>query len=291
MDHSHLPTINFLCDVNSRVRKVREEQGIGSTLTARLRAFEDEVQKHRDNKIKESTLIKRGSSFLAQFPDLQARFWHVMEDPRAAMKDQPKKTVMTGRFAPLEPFLVWSHILHCGLSHIEAARMAGCCKWLRRMVTPRFLVSLRQPWEDSLPVTVVGGAVARSRPLRLKTTTGQEAALYIINSSTRLLGLGYEGKYYVLDTNSVQDTLRVTRMGEYHTLIQLFTLLDNIATAPADEPLDLRMWAKIAPLGAVTVSMENTAHGEFGPIERTLYDDGVKHKFFARGIRVFWGPL
>jgi hypothetical protein len=70
MDHSHLPTINFLCDVNSRVRKVREEQGIGSTLTARLRAFEDEVQKHRDNKIKETTLIKRGSSFLAQFPDL-----------------------------------------------------------------------------------------------------------------------------------------------------------------------------------------------------------------------------
>ena len=80
-------------------------------------------------------------------------------------------------------------------------------------------------------------------------------------------------------------------MGEYHTLIQLFTLLDNIATAPADEPLDLRMWAKIAPLGAVTVSVEITAHGEFGPIERTLYDDGVKHKFFSRGIRVFWGPL
>ena len=291
MDQSELIVVNFLCDVTSRCKRLREEQGIGSsTIASELKMFQEVVKKYKDNKIKESTLIKRGSSILAQFPDLQARFWHVMEDPRATMKDQPKKTVMTGRFAPLEPFLVWSNILH-GLSHIEAARMAGCCKWLRRMVTPRFLVSLRQPWEDSLPVTVVGGAVARSRPLRLKTTTGQEAALYIINSSTRLLGLGYEGKYYVLDTNSVQDTLRVTRMGEYHTLIQLFTLLDNIATAPADEPLDLRMWAKIAPLGAVTVSMEITAHGEFGPIERTLYDDGVKHKFFARGIRVFWGPL
>jgi hypothetical protein len=252
--------------------------------------FQMEVKKYRENKIKESTLIKRGSSFLAQFPDLQVRFWHLMEDPRATMKDQPNKTVMTGAFAPLEPFLVWSNILHL-LSHIEAARMAGCCKWLRRMVTPRLLVSLRQPWEDSLPVTVVGGDVGRSRPLRLKTTTGQEATLYIIDRTTRLLGMGYEGKYYILNTDSVQDSLRVTWTDEFHTLLSLFQLLDSIRRAPADEPLDLRMWAKIAPLSAVTVSVEITAHGDVDPIKLTLNDDGMKYKFFSRGIRVFWGPM
>jgi hypothetical protein len=290
MDHSHLPIINFLCDVNSRVRKVREDRGVGNNLVliTRLREFEDEVQKYRDNKIKESTLIKRGSSFLAQFPDLQARFWLLMEDPRATVKELPKKTVMTGRFAPLEPFLVWNHILHCGLSHIEAARMAGCCKWLRRMVTPHFLVSLRQPWEESLPVTVVGG----SRPLRLKTTTGQEVALYVIDRTTRLLGMGCEGKYYVLDTNSVEEPLRITWRSQCHMYSTLFHLLECIALAPANDPLDLCMWAQTVPIDGTTVlRVEITARGNFGPITPTYNQDGVKCKFFARALRIYWGPL
>jgi hypothetical protein len=249
--------------------------------------FQESVKKCREKKINSATLTKRGNAFLAQFPDLQVRFWRLMSDPRAFVYDPPRKqTAMTGAFAPLEPHLVWQHILH-GLSHPAAARVASCCKWLSRMVTPRLLVNLRQRWENRLPTPVVGG----NAPLRLRTVDDQEVTLYIIDDVTRLLGLGYAGRYYVLDMNSVQDPLRTTWRSECRLVLSLFQLLNNIAKAPPGEPLDLRMWAKIAPLALNRVSLEITAHGQLDPIARMHGDDGAKFKFFARGLPVGWGPL
>lgn len=288
MDQTQLSALLFLCDVRSRLLRLQVTHGGygSSTFMAELKEFHDNVEKYNANKIKKSTFTKRGTSFLARFPDLQLRFWRLISDPRADVCDAPALVTTTGAFARLESHLVWQHIL-LALPHPTAARLGVCCKWLRRMVTPRLLIRLRQPWEARQSVPIVGGGA----PLRLGTADGQEVALYIINDTMRLLGMKYEGRYYVLDTNSVEDPLRINWKATRGMFITLFELLNNIAKAPAGVPLDLRMWARIAPLSAVMMSVEITAHGEFDPIARTYCEEGVKYKFPARGNRMFWGPL
>ena len=286
MDPTQLPTVLFLCDVRARCHSLYKSKGMGSeTISYEIRTFQETLDKYKANKIKSTTMIKRGNSFLRLFPDLQARFWELMSDPRANVRDAPEHMGMTGRFAPLHSHLVWQHIVHL-LPHSAAARMASSCRWLSRMVTPRLLVHLRQSSVDRLSTPVVGG----SAPLRLGTVDGQSVALYIIFGSGQMLGMGYGGRYYVLDTYSVQDPTRIGWTFENRVNMSLFQLLDRIAKAPPGEPLDLRMWARVLPLPRDMLRLEITAHGEFDQIGRAYEDEGVKYQLFGRGELFNWCP-
>jgi hypothetical protein len=288
MNTDELPAILFMCDLQARCIRLSastkflpllELRGSAGIL-AQLRSFTSDLRKHKEGKLKASTLVQRGSKFLAQFPDLQLRFWRFMSDPRACVPDSLVPVATTGKFKPLDSHLVLQHIVHI-LPYPTAARLAQCCKWLRQIIDTRLLVDLRQRFEHRMKLTG-GGA-----PLRLVTTDDKPLALHVLRED-RLIGLEYEGVHYTLSPHDVCDSdQRFRIIGSWSRTFsrtKLYQLLDQIAKVPATQPLDLCMWATLTPLDATSLCIEITAHGEFGLISRK--DKGVTHWPAIRAVRV-----
>jgi hypothetical protein len=284
MNMDELPTILFMCDLQARCIRLNDstkmlpllELRSSADILPQLRSFTNDLKKHKEGKLKVSTLVQRGSKFLARFPDLQLRFWRFMSDPRACVPDSLVPVATTGKFKPLDSHLVLQHIVHT-LPYPTAARLARCCKWLRRIISTRLLVDLRQRFEHRMQLTG-GGA-----PLRLVTADEMHLALHVLREEAQI-GLEYGGLHYTLNPHDICDPdqqLRITGWSSRtisHTM--LYELLEQIARAPAAQPLDLCMWASLHQLNATSMRLEITAHGEFGPISRK--DKGVTH----RAVRV-----
>jgi hypothetical protein len=288
MNTDELPTILFMCDLQARCIRLHDSTKLlpllelrnSADILAQLRGFTNDLRKHKEGKLKASTLVQRGSKFLARFPDLQLRFWRFMSDPRACVPDSLGPVATTGKFKPLDSHLVLQHIVHA-LPYPAAARLARCCKWLRRIIGARLLVDLRQRFEHRMQLTG-GGA-----PLRLVTADERPLALHVLRETAQI-GLEYGGLCYTLNPHDICDPdqqLRITGWSSRaisHTA--LYALLEQIARAPAAQPLDLRMWARLRPLDATSLRLEITAHGELGPISRK--DKGVTHWLAIRAVRV-----
>jgi hypothetical protein len=285
MDHARVSTVLFLCDVKDRCAN-------SPLRMAELRVFVDEVTKHKAKRIKDSTLIRKGTSFLAQFPDLRLRFWRIMADPRGGGRDKPTTTTITGKFAPLGSDVISGHVLQT-LSYPTAGRLATTCKWLRNMITPRLLVDLRHSYETlRLCAPVMGG----SAPLRLVTVDGQPMGLHIVCSRLGLMFMEHKGRHYALESPSfnTRDYLwhrRLTWRTSTDAELTLFGLLRAIGDAPPEEIPDFYVWAKLKFDDEASVSIDVCAYGGFDLLTRTHEGEGVKHWFSARGFRVNWGPV
>jgi hypothetical protein len=312
MDHTQLSTVLFMCNVRDRCSNIRNSgHPSGHDVMREFHDFTIEVEKHKARKIKDSTLIKKGSSFLMRFPDLRLRFWKIMGDPRGNIGLSPKPaagnvrnkskpmtvgmsnpTAATGIFAWL-PSDVFSDTILCALPYPVAARMANSCKRLHNIITIPILVDLRQRFETlTLSTPVVGGGV----PLQMVAIDGQPLALHIVCKRLGVMGLEHRGRRYVLESPpfNTQDEFwhrRITWRTSATAQLTLFGLLNAIASAPPGEPLDLCMWVKLEAFDEASVSIEVSAYGEFNRLTRTHDGVGVKHWFTAKGFRSSWGPV
>lgn len=285
MDMDELPVILFMCDVQSRCKKHGETR-LSDYIMELHRDFIDNISKQKQGKIKLSTLNKRGSKFLARFPDLQLRFRRFMSDPRAFVHDPTGPIATTGKFNPLNSHLVLQHIVHA-LPYPTASRLAQCCKWLRQTISTRVLVDMRQRFEQRMQMKITGG----SAPLRLVTVDDQPLALHILRKNKdHLIGMECGGQLYALSTRDILDPFQQLRVTGYtpkaFTQARLHEVLDQIARAPPGLPLDLCMWAKLYPCRISSFRIEIAVHGEYGKISRKYCDKGVKHVFEARVSRI-----
>ena len=285
---NQLSTVAFMCDVRARCTGLHNKPEV----MKELEEFQDRVYEYNEGCTELRTLIDCGCKLLAQFPDLLLRFKRFEIGPDSRSWNPPEDVITTGKFAPLKSFLVWSQILRI-LPYPIAARMAKACKWLHCLIDTELLVDSREGFEHSLMTQ--GRIKGWTFPLRLMTIEEKYTTLYIIDDHTELIGLEYEGLYYVIDNRECRG-YTMTCMRKTDGRITLYRLLSQIIKAHPGRPLELWMWAKISSYtGGVydmsLVRLEIGAYGKFRQISRTHDGEGAKHKFEARANRVNWKPV
>jgi len=292
MDDNQLPSVLFLCDVRKRCFNVRDSNSDDSTtIMKEYSNFCMNVEKFMKKQIQHTTLLSRGRKLLARFPDLMLRFERLIEAPRKLTHNPPAPATTTGKFAPLDTLLIWQHILHL-LPHSTIACMAKTCKWLHTTIDTELLVGRRQHFEDTVlmrPIITGGDA-----PVRIMTTEYKPLDLYIIDRNRNLMGMGYEGKWYVLDAPSMFRRIMTWQSNRHEPETHLHTILDQISKAASGQPLDLVLWAKVTPMAYdfdQSLRVEITAYGQFNKITRKHEGDGAKHWFAVHADRINWAPI